>query len=1444
MTTRIKLRRDTAANWNTRNPVLAFGEPGYDTTNNKIKVGDGVTAWQDLDYLTDNTGGGGDGSGINFDADGAINLQGNGVVRNQVDSQNVNIVSNGFVQLQWTTDAGVAEPDPNGTAEPVNWAYVDSGGFSVETNINVEGQQSHFWSFDNNGNFNLPNYAKIGPYGMGWTGITNNGQQAPVTVAAISNNPDFLGQELSSVTVFGGANDDTAGTVNISAADLNGQTNQWAFNYDGSLGLPTLNNTGYQPFYNLNGPTLKLGVSSDQVIITGPTPTTQNPNAQRIVIQGQKGFGGDNQAGEGGDVYIWGGTGGEYTGGSVTAGDGGDIKLRGGAGQFGGNGGYVKIEGGDSFYGPGGQGGYVEINAGDHVDGSDGNGGSISIQAGRGQGSGSNGEIFLRTGRNRENQWQFNNSGILTLPHDNYLDASDSNLKIGSQATVAIRTNAASNITTKEWAFDTNGVLTLPAGGDIVDSNGDSVLGGTIPNTVKGWYVLQGRRPNNYRDVWFQSVVAVGNYVYTLGKNEYAGSWRQNVPVVQKIDKTTGEIVWSKRIVAGHEAQFEITVTEGVASVSSIMNPGLGYKAGESLILSGDYFNTGSPQGNMIVAVTTVDTNTGAITGAIIGSQPTNIPVDGVYSNISVLNDNNNIEPYSITYDMDGEQLVVVCRTNRGAWSQEDSFIAYVDVYLLDELTGAVNNTYTLKDAADIEATSVAVNNTGLIALVGQKYNEYRNFGPLTILASGNGYFDILKSNLDAEHYPDSGIPGDEYYNFFIQGTGIAYQKSVDGVNYYQNVPTTVREGSGTVTVDVVCDGTGPYTYGAVTVQAGGTNYRVGHKIKYLGTQLGGATPANDLILTVTGVDGSGAITAATASGAAPSGGIITGLTAGTNYQVGSGAAVNITVSPSTGLITNVSTGNFGDYHYVIGDVLTVAGTTFANGTSPANDITLTVTEVFFNGPNAYDTPIGTVPSDALRFRVDGVNFTGGGSWTMRQTLGGEAFVWTPNWNKAIGGSVNDWFNSVSFSPDGNSIYAVGQGRYEVTYNQALVVKFNASTGDIVWSKYVNSYLTPNSEGNAEAMSVVTLTSGNIVVATGNQDSPESGRQEHTLVCLDASGALQWAKSYIEPDYYFNNWYKLVRDAQDNLYFVYTGGNGDGSDSYTIVKVDSANGDKLWARSLSNGNNGMYFGYNWSNNYVTVSGTDLFIVGYTYIPNDNYYSGLLIKFPTDGFKNFTSTGYQHGEQFGDLRLYEPVIESYSQTQAPATFVPGVHANGIQQTVNDKAFATETDNNQAWSYIIKMTRDDLGYLEFGDGSKQSFATDKIPQILGSYNQNIKLSAQDSGKHFFFDQNCSYATIHIPPYDVETFPVGFTVTIVNMSGNNIYVNMDTPANGDYWWGTIKGSGRNISTRQWGIPDSGSGSLVTLMKVKNAEYTGGENESGDIWIIAGPNDLYDNN
>ena len=48
----IQVRRDTAANWTSVNPTLAEGEFAVETDTNQFKIGDGVTAWTSLTYVT------------------------------------------------------------------------------------------------------------------------------------------------------------------------------------------------------------------------------------------------------------------------------------------------------------------------------------------------------------------------------------------------------------------------------------------------------------------------------------------------------------------------------------------------------------------------------------------------------------------------------------------------------------------------------------------------------------------------------------------------------------------------------------------------------------------------------------------------------------------------------------------------------------------------------------------------------------------------------------------------------------------------------------------------------------------------------------------------------------------------------------------------------------------------------------------------------------------------------------------------------------------------------------------------------------------------------------------------------------------------------------------------------------------------------------------------
>jgi hypothetical protein len=47
----IQFKRGTAARWAELNLVLLAGEPGFVTDENRFKVGDGITPWNDLPYM-------------------------------------------------------------------------------------------------------------------------------------------------------------------------------------------------------------------------------------------------------------------------------------------------------------------------------------------------------------------------------------------------------------------------------------------------------------------------------------------------------------------------------------------------------------------------------------------------------------------------------------------------------------------------------------------------------------------------------------------------------------------------------------------------------------------------------------------------------------------------------------------------------------------------------------------------------------------------------------------------------------------------------------------------------------------------------------------------------------------------------------------------------------------------------------------------------------------------------------------------------------------------------------------------------------------------------------------------------------------------------------------------------------------------------------------------
>lgn len=48
---RIQLRRGSAAQWTSSNPILSSGEIGLELDTKNFKIGDGITYWNNLDYV-------------------------------------------------------------------------------------------------------------------------------------------------------------------------------------------------------------------------------------------------------------------------------------------------------------------------------------------------------------------------------------------------------------------------------------------------------------------------------------------------------------------------------------------------------------------------------------------------------------------------------------------------------------------------------------------------------------------------------------------------------------------------------------------------------------------------------------------------------------------------------------------------------------------------------------------------------------------------------------------------------------------------------------------------------------------------------------------------------------------------------------------------------------------------------------------------------------------------------------------------------------------------------------------------------------------------------------------------------------------------------------------------------------------------------------------------
>jgi len=787
-------------------------------------------------------------------------------------------------------------------------------------------------------------------------------------------------------------------------------------------------------------------------------------------------------------------------------------------------------------------------------------------------------------------------------------------------------------------------------------------------------------------------------------------------------------------------------------------------------------------------------------------------------------------EVKAITYDPVSGNVIAIITTPTYNGDTLDAEWTETVAVMIDAGSGTVVNTKTLADEGDVYPYDANVSVTGKIAIVGEKFNEYQEYGPITpLVGSSTNKLWVAKADIDAEHFP--GETFSNYSDWWITGSGITDQVQVTGVNAYTGLTGTLtRPGSGLV-VDVTIS-LGNYTLVDAS-SSPGTNYLSGQKFLITGDLLGGSTPTNDLTFTVGVTDGE---VTAIANIVGTAGGPDQVYTAVTPSKVnGSGAGFYVNFDPITGAVIN---GGYSDsgVNYVIGDVVTIPGTSFAGGTSLANDVTITVNNTAGSeGITGVDTPIGTHPSTHLLLTAGGgVDFAAEETFAIKQNLGGEAFIWTPDFTKAIGGGNSDWFSGVVWDSTGANLYAVGSGRYEVTYDQALVVKYS-STGTLVASKYINDNM-----GNygADSGAVALMADDSIVVVYEMYNEVRDNTNEVLVTKLDSDLNILWQQfiGYESEDGWDSpnsNISVAVDPATDEILIAWESADYSNlidDDAILIVKLDT-DGEMLWKRlfGIHESDTGMHY-TGPGNKALSIHGDKFTIVGSTDGPADNSDNAFIVTLPLDG----TATGL-HGiwtyAELNDNRIQIQRID----TPVAQTFTPGVHSGGITMTDNAKYYYTNYPTTDFTVYPTVIRSNEGGAIEFADGSKQTFSTAIIPQVKIGENR-YTLRAEDSGRHILIEGG-NYGMV-IPNWQRTTLPVGFTFTLINISGSDVYLYCEDSNNnlrGEMWW-----SGNNLKTSGIGIPDSGSGQMVTLVKIKEGEMSEEGDNHGDIWMIAAA-DIY---
>jgi hypothetical protein len=665
-------------------------------------------------------------------------------------------------------------------------------------------------------------------------------------------------------------------------------------------------------------------------------------------------------------------------------------------------------------------------------------------------------------------------------------------------------------------------------------------------------------------------------------------------------------------------------------------------------------------------------------------------------------------------------------------------------------------------NSEDMLPTNINLLSDGTTVVTGSILNTADEFANVTGGAAGltgstsSGVLVINKSVFVREGF-DTEYPTTDGY-WYIGDIVITH------VNSYENtasVNTTVDGIGSDATFTVIADpATNAYT---VAVSAGGTNYSVDDTLKVIGSLLGGTDVTNDAVLTVTGVDN----------------GAITGVTV-----TGTGQTTKIKLDDGVGNYTQA--GTYTVWHYTNTDsFIWTTDWHLAFGGIDGNDYTeaLAIDSNDNIVVGGYSDSLGLGPAT-----TDYNNYYSQNAFVAKFDKNGTK-LWAKSVDGHEGGSTV-WGAVVDHS---DNIYAVFKNQY---YPHLIKL---TSSGDFVWMVKLRTY------GYASGTYSVTIDDEENIIIAGQDRTPDSQQDR-----VGYSDQIQLAKFDRDGN---TLWQRLLwsNNGMRTSFRDYYGNNL------------GVAGDKLIWGGVSNA---------WNDDDDAIALLAQLPIGGTGLGRNGNYTYDMVEVTVDRWETNDTFG-------GDILIVRDVAARLGVRNHKIVSEPyglGQYAGGDSSSYFSGASGPMTiygNLDGKVAHILEEGGGDItGVKEivFEDGTRQSTSSQDIPQvdisITNRGDDNYWLRLEDRGHHIYME-DVQGVDIYIPDALQVPFPVGTSIVIVTgASSRNIYGNGGN--------NLMHAAGLNTSSYGWTMPQW---SMVTLLKIHQGYNTDGSPTSYSQWMIAGP-------